>query len=176
MPDPRKRLVFVLLPLAAVATAAAEAPAAPQAYVDTRYVVAPHAAGGFTLERSSYDPDKRLAGASFLYRLKEQPDVVVNVYMYAAGRMAPDDALAGRAARALVPAMQVVNVGGCANATINLDVNATPAQSAAELSRQVMAHKGYSCHLSADAAGIAEHTVGADVIPIHYQASDWTSQ
>jgi len=168
MPDPRKRLVFVLLPLAAVATAAAEAPAAPQAYVDTRYVVAPHAAGGFTLERSSYDPDKRLAGASFLYRLKEQPDVVVNVYVYAAGRMAPDDALAGRAARALVPAMQVVNVGGC--------VNATPAQSAAELSRQVMAHKGYSCHLSADAAGIAEHTVGADVIPIHYQASDWTSQ
>jgi len=66
------------------------------------------------------------------------------------------------------PTMQVVNVGGCANAT--------PAQSAAELSRQVMAHKGYSCHLSADAAGIAEHTVGADVIPIHYQASDWTSQ
>ncbi|WP_411850527.1 hypothetical protein ACLB90_16760 [Stenotrophomonas sp. LGBM10] len=72
--------------------------------------------------------------------------------------------------------MQVVNIGDCANTTINLDVNATPAQSAAELSRQLRVHKGYNCHLSAEAAGIAERTRGADVIPIHYGASDWTSQ
>lgn len=283
-----KRLAIVLLSLAAVATAAAKAPAAPQAYVDTSYVVAPHEAGGFTLEHSSYDPGRRLSGASFQYRLAEHPDVVVSVYVYAAGRMAPDDALAtgmqafrtdlqhavdagtyaqleergqtafalspadvpaptpqrgvddailaaiigpdrlsgqklrldmqhtnsgqallsngylfyrqlyyvkvrvsafrtlladtafdalaDRAARALVPAVQVVNVGDCARATLNLDVNATPAQATAELSRQLRVHKGYNCYASTEEAGIAERTRGADVIPIHYAASDWTSQ
>jgi hypothetical protein len=55
-------------------------------------------------------------------------------------------------------------------------INATPAQAAAERSRQLRVHKGYNCYASTEEAGIAERTRGADVIPIHYAASDWTSQ
>lgn len=86
------------------------------------------------------------------------------------------DALADQAARALVPAIQVANVGGCADATIHIDVNNTPDQRAAALVRQATTHMGFNCHGSARDAGIDGQAGTADVVEIAYAADDWTSQ
>nr|WP_236494185.1 hypothetical protein [Xanthomonas phaseoli] len=86
------------------------------------------------------------------------------------------DALADQAARALVPAIQVSNVGGCADLTVHLDAKATPDQGAAEMARQIKTHLGLNCHGSTKQAGIEELVETAEVIEIAYDPSEWKSQ
>ncbi|MCF7750820.1 hypothetical protein KQ945_08680 [Bacillus subtilis subsp. subtilis] len=289
------RRICLLLSLCLLAAAPAEASArqkdaAPtRAYVETSYVIAPRRVGDFTLVSSSFDPGNHLAGASLLYQVKDHPEVTINLYVYAAGRLDPDtavtegmqafdegmkqavssgtyssqralgpasaflltgadaprpasasdldaavlgavtrtnqipgqkvrlqlhratrdaplrsnaylfykqlhyvkvrisawepdiaagvfDALADQAARALVPAVRVANVGGCASATLYVDPHAPQDQMAAMLTGQLSRQQGYNCHASADAAGIDERRTTADVIEIAYAPDDWTSQ
>lgn len=86
------------------------------------------------------------------------------------------DALADQAARALVPAVRVANVGGCASATIYVDPKAPQDQMAAMLTGQLRRQQGFNCHASASAAGIEDHRDTADVVEIPYYADDWASQ
>lgn len=86
------------------------------------------------------------------------------------------DAFADQAARTLVPAIQVANIGGCADATIHIDTNATPERTAAELVRQASLQLGLNCHGSAKDAGLAHAADANDVVEIAYAADDWTSQ
>ncbi|WP_369980856.1 hypothetical protein [Xanthomonas bundabergensis] len=86
------------------------------------------------------------------------------------------DALADRTARTLVPAIEVANVGGCAGATIHIDVNDPPEQRVAALVRQARTQMGFNCHGSAKDAGIDGHAGTAEVIEIAYAAGDWTSR
>lgn len=80
-------------------------------------------------------------------------------------------ALADDAARSLVPAIEVTNVGACANFNITLAQDQTPEQMAAAASQQLAAQMRYNCHEAARAP--AE---GTEVVRIDYDASDWTSQ
>ncbi|QBG95706.1 hypothetical protein EYC55_09770 [Xanthomonas oryzae] len=86
------------------------------------------------------------------------------------------DALADQAARALVPAIQVSNVGGCADLSVHLDAKATPDQGAVEMARQIKTHLGLNCHGSTRQAGIEELVKTAEVIEIAYDPSEWKSQ
>ncbi|MEG2806280.1 hypothetical protein [Stenotrophomonas sp.] len=86
------------------------------------------------------------------------------------------DTLADRAARRLVPAAQVANIGGCAGGTIYVDPSAEPAQGAIQLARQMAIVQGYNCHGSASAARVDPDAPGNVVIRIDYDADDWKSQ
>ncbi|WP_238151814.1 MULTISPECIES: hypothetical protein [Xanthomonas] len=89
----------------------------------------------------------------------------------------PDfDALADQAARALVPAVKVTNIGGCADLTIHLDAKAKPEQGAVDMTRQLKAHLGFNCYTSTKQAGIEDLVKAAEVIEIAYSAGDWKSQ
>lgn len=171
-----KRFVFVLLLFVVVVMVVVEVLVVLQVYVDICYVVVLYVVGGFILECSSYDFDKWLVGVSFLYWLKEQLDVVVNVYVYVVGWMVFDDVFVGCVVCVLVLVMQVVNVSGCVNVIINFDVNVILVQFVVELSCQVMVYKGYSCYFLVDVVGIVEYIVGVDVILIYYQVLDWMLQ
>lgn len=284
-----RSLLFACL-LVVFASAAPAKPKAPpaRAYVETSYLVAPKTVGDFALIRSKYDPAAKLAGAGFHYALADQPALVIDVFVYPAGRLDPAkaiadgmvafradlaaavsqgaytqlrelgdepfalngdaapspqadndadaavlaaiaqservhgqklrldmhrtstdmplfsngylfykqlyyfkvrvsaaqeriardsfDALADQAARALVPAIHVANVGGCADATIHIDVNDTPEQSAVALVRQATTHMGFNCHGSVKDAGIDGQAGTAEVIEIAYAADDWKSR
>ncbi|XQA67534.1 hypothetical protein ACM9XC_09485 [Xanthomonas sacchari] len=95
----------------------------------------------------------------------------------AAQDIGPDafDTLADQAARALVPAIQVTNVGGCATPTIQIDPNGKPEQAALQLVRQSTLYQGFNCSKSAADAGIDRAAGNAAVIEIAYDAGDWAS-
>lgn len=86
------------------------------------------------------------------------------------------DALADQAARALVPAIQVSNVGGCADLSVHLDAKATPDQGAVEMARQIKTHLGLNCYGSTRQAGIEELVKTAEVIEIAYDPSECKTQ
>jgi len=86
------------------------------------------------------------------------------------------DALADQATRALVPAVQVENVGGCAAGAIQVDSNASDTQMMHAIARQLSQQQGYHCHVSASTVPIEERRATADVIEIAYDADDWKSQ
>jgi hypothetical protein len=262
-------------------------PAPARAYIETSYLTAPRTAGAFQLTRSKYDPAAKSAGAGFHYAMTAHPELVIDVFVYPAGRhdtataladglaafrrdmasavtegtysrldelthapfvlggkaarasapangvdaavqatiaesertpgeklqldlrlqdglrlfsngylfykqlyyfkvrvsaakddIAQDrfDMLADQAARTLVPAIQVANVGGCADATIHLDVNDTPERNAVELVRQARLQMGFNCHASVKDAGLDQAADTADVVEIAYSADDWASR
>lgn len=84
--------------------------------------------------------------------------------------------LTDRAARTLVPAIEVVNIGSCANSTINLDINASPDEVAEALVTQASVHQGYNCHANASDAGIEKKSESAEVIDISYEPAEWKSE
>lgn len=86
------------------------------------------------------------------------------------------DALADQAARTLVPAIEVANIGACADAAIHIDTNGTPERTAVELVRQARLQMGFNCHDSAEDAGLAHAADANDVVAIAYAADDWRSQ
>ncbi|WP_282278366.1 hypothetical protein [Stenotrophomonas sp. PS02297] len=86
------------------------------------------------------------------------------------------NALTDRAARQLVPALQVANVGGCAGGTIHLSTDASPEQGAVQLVRQATLLKGHNCHPSIEEAGIADQRATFKVVEITFDADEWKSQ
>ena len=92
----RRCLCATFLALAFVPSAAISMPAddaTPRAYVETTHIVAPKHVGGFSLKRSSFDPQAKYSGAGFTYRSDEAPHPTISVFVYPAGRMAQADAL-----------------------------------------------------------------------------------
>ncbi len=86
------------------------------------------------------------------------------------------DALADRAARALIPAVQVTNIGDCANATITLSPDAAPEAGAVAMIQQLTVHQGYNCHASTDKAGLPAPGADSETVQISYTADEWKSQ
>ncbi|MEB1549902.1 hypothetical protein VDQ94_13550 [Xanthomonas campestris pv. campestris] len=86
------------------------------------------------------------------------------------------ESLADQAALALVPAIQVTSIGGCAKASIRVDTDATPEEQAVALARQIKTHLGFNCHGTLKEAGIEDAARTADVVEIAYDAGDWKSQ
>lgn len=86
------------------------------------------------------------------------------------------NALTDRAARLLVPALQVANVGGCAGGTIHLSADAAPEQSVLQLVRQATLLLGNNCHSSMEEAGIADQRATAEIVEIAFDADEWKSQ
>lgn len=278
--------VCLLALVAGTAPAKPKQPPAPaRAYIETSYLVAPKTADVFQLTRSKYEPAAKAAGAGFHYAMTTHPELVIDVFVYPAGRRDPAtalaeglaafrrdmasavtkgtyarldelthapfvlggeaapapangldaavqaaiaesertpgeklqldlrlqsgmrlfsngylfykqlyyfkvrvsaaqdaiaqdsfDTLADQAARTLVPAIQVANVGGCADAAIHLDVNDTPEHNAVELVRQARLQMGFNCHASAKDAGIDQAADTVDVVEITYSADDWASR
>jgi hypothetical protein len=279
--------VCLLVAVPGLAIAKTTPPADARPYVEASYISAPRVVADFNLERSSYDPAAKLAGAGFLYRSSKEPQATASVFVYPAGRVgqaeavesgmqalygelkqavaagiyaqlqelgeepfplaayvAPGkgttaidtaviqtmakaeqihgtrlrlsmqhvssnqplhsnaylfykqlyyvklrisadqasmsreafDALADRAARSLIPAVQVANVGGCAAGTIYVDPSATPEQTAVQLAGQMALQKGYNCHGTASDAGVDAGAADVSVVEIRYDADDWKSQ
>ncbi len=86
------------------------------------------------------------------------------------------NALTDLAARTLVPAIEVVNVGGCAATTITVTADAPPEQTARELALQSTTHQRYNCHADTAKAGIDRKSRQAEVVEISYTADEWKSQ
>lgn len=86
------------------------------------------------------------------------------------------DALADRAARALIPAVQVTNIGDCTNATITLSPDAAPEAGAVAMIQQLTVHQGYNCHASTDKAGLPAPGADSETVQISYTADEWKSQ
>ena len=301
-----KRFARLAVPLLALATSvtalaasvtagAQETPSASaRAYVETSYAIAPKAAGDFTLEQSTYDPQQKYAGAGFRYTVPGHQETRIDVYVYPAGKLdratalssgmegfradlqraldagiytdlqldddqafmlaeaddAPppakrrtrrrDDDIAGvlaavlqanlpvgrelpmrmnlqpqdwpmhsvgylfyknlyyikvrasaaqsrisaesfdtltdRAARTLVPAIDVANIGDCANSVIHVAQDASANEIAKALVTQSAEHQLDNCHLDADDAGIAGKSADAEVVVIGFDPGEWTSK
>ncbi|WP_051175995.1 hypothetical protein [Luteimonas mephitis] len=82
-------------------------------------------------------------------------------------------ALADRAARSLVPAIDVVNIGDCANAVITVDPDGDPQAIAEALVTQSVAYQRENCFKDAATAGITEKSADARVVEIGFDAQDW---
>jgi len=288
----RRCLCATFLALAFVPSAAISMPAddaTPRAYVETTHIVAPKHVGGFSLKRSSFDPQAKYSGAGFTYRSDEAPHPTISVFVYPAGRLAQADALrdgmiafredlrlaeeagtysdlqvlaagafplsgsdeasasngdsspdaellatiakAGRidgerlqlrlrlpgrdgdiqsagflfykqlyyfkvrvsadatsmpgdaflafadtAARTLVPAIQAVNIGDCANATITIPAGGSAEDGARALVREATLQQSYNCHADRDAAKLDALARDAEVVEIGYRADEWKSR
>ena len=290
------RPVLLLLPLYLLLSTASLPAAAEQAgntaderpYIETSYLQAPHLAGGFSLQASSYDPANKYAGAGFRYTSDDHPGLRIDLYVYPAGRMNPAEALqvgmrdlrasmayaqaqgsysqlreldeatfalpagptagtapandfdarviaaiaaieqvegrklqlqlslpprelpmhsnaylfykqlywfklrasaaqqdiaqdrfnalADRAARELVPALQVAHVGSCASAQINVSADAPDEEAALDLMRQITVHQSFNCHQDAGKAVSAQQRLDHDIVEIAFSAQDWKSQ
>jgi hypothetical protein len=85
-------------------------------------------------------------------------------------------ALADAAARTLVRAIEVDNIGGCLDNTIEVPADAAPDAIATLLVRRSAEMQGKNCFDSAATAGIAKKTRDARVVDIAYDPGDWKSQ
>jgi|GEM_PF-354733 len=86
-------------------------------------------------------------------------------------------ALADRAMRELVPAVQAYNIGGCGDTTITVDSNLSAEDVADMFMRQLVAAQTRSeasnCHAEPDPAELAALAEGAEVVAIEYAPGDW---
>ena len=85
-------------------------------------------------------------------------------------------ALADMAARTLVPAIEVANVGSCANVVVNIDKDAAAKEVGDALMTQVAAHQSENCFMNEAAAGIGGKSRDARVVGIRFDPSDWNGQ
>ncbi|WP_202841139.1 hypothetical protein [Luteimonas saliphila] len=85
------------------------------------------------------------------------------------------DALVDRAARTLVPAIEVANVGACARSVIHVTAEAPAEEVAREMVMQGTEHQGYNCHETAEAADIGRKSADAEVVEIAYRAEEWNA-
>ncbi|WP_369939316.1 hypothetical protein [Xanthomonas medicagonis] len=87
--------VCLLASIAGAASAEPKQPPAPaRAYIETSYLIAPKTAGAFQLTRSKYNPAAKSAGAGFHYAMATHPELVIDVFVYPAGRHDATTALA----------------------------------------------------------------------------------
>lgn len=84
--------------------------------------------------------------------------------------------LVDMAARTLVPAIEVANVGGCASSEIVLDPNSDPDKIAEILLRRSIEIQGENCFADAGKAEIERKSDHARRIEIHFTAQDWKSE
>jgi len=86
-------------------------------------------------------------------------------------------ALADRAMRELVPAVQAYNIGSCGDTTITIDSNLSGEDAADMFMRQLVAAQTRSeasnCHAEPDPAELAALAEGAEVVAIEYAPGDW---
>lgn len=85
-------------------------------------------------------------------------------------------ALADSAASTLVPAIQVANIGGCAQAVITLDSNVTADAMARALVAQSAAAEDENCYLDEASADIASKSTGASTVEITFDPGDWNGK
>lgn len=86
------------------------------------------------------------------------------------------EALADRAARTLVSAIQVVNIGGCANRVIRVNPDANPDAFTGILIQQAALAASENCYPDTQKAKLDEKSAHARVVPIHFDASEWKSE
>ncbi|MCC7096532.1 MAG: hypothetical protein IT472_05090 [Thermomonas sp.] len=86
------------------------------------------------------------------------------------------DALADRAARTLVPAIEVINLGGCANKEIQVNPDAGSDTVAETLMRKLAQFESENCFADTQAAKLDEKSEHASVVTIHFNASDWKTE
>ncbi|MDQ3494057.1 MAG: hypothetical protein M3485_00635 [Pseudomonadota bacterium] len=93
-------------------------------------------------------------------------------------RVSADDfhTLADHVAHTLVPAIEVVNVGDCANSVINLSTAASTEEIAKSLVTQAATHQGYNCHSTTEAAGMDKKRKDTEVVEISYSLQEWRSE
>lgn len=86
-------------------------------------------------------------------------------------------ALADRAMRELVPAVQAYNIGSCGDTTITIDSNLSGEDAADMFMRQLVAAQTRSeagnCRAEPDPAELAALAEGAEVVAIEYAPGDW---
>lgn len=63
-------------------------------FIEETRVVAPGRVGDFELEGSRYDPARKDAGVAFRYRLPAHPEMRIDLFVYPAGLMPEQDAIA----------------------------------------------------------------------------------
>ena len=85
-------------------------------------------------------------------------------------------ALADNAARMLVPAIEVDNIGGCLDNTIEVPKDADPDAIGRILIRRTAEIQGKSCFDSATSADIAKKSKNARTVTIAFNPDDWKSQ
>ena len=89
-------------------------------------------------------------------------------------------ALADRAMRELVPAVQAYNIGSCGDTTITIDSNLSEKDAADAFMRQIVAAQTRSeasnCHARPDEAELAAMAEGAEVVEIEYAPGDWRGE
>lgn len=85
-------------------------------------------------------------------------------------------ALADRAARELAASIETFNLGGCANATITVDPNASPDAFAETLVRRTAEIQGENCIGKADDAKLAQKSKDARVVTIEFSPDDWKAE
>ena len=85
-------------------------------------------------------------------------------------------ALADNAVRVLVPAIEVDNIGGCLDNTIEVPTDADPDAIGKILIQRTAEIQGKSCFDSAKSADITEKSKDARVVTIAYDPGDWKSQ
>ncbi len=85
-------------------------------------------------------------------------------------------ALADNAARTLVSTIEVDNIGGCLDNTIEVPSDADPDAIARILVQRTAEIQGKSCYDSAATAEIAKKSKDARVVDITYDPGDWKSQ
>ena len=89
-------------------------------------------------------------------------------------------ALADRAMRALVPAVQAYNIASCGDATITIDSTLPPDEIADTFMRQLVAAQTRSeasnCHAAPDPAELAALAKDAEVVAIEYAPDDWRDE
>lgn len=84
--------LLVITTGAAVAGSASEATST-RPYVETSYLIAPRQVADFALEKASFNPARKYAGAGFRYRLDGHPAIRIDIYVYPAGRMSQAQAM-----------------------------------------------------------------------------------
>lgn len=63
-------------------------------FVSRTHVIAPRHVGDFILEGTSYDQANRFAGLGIRYTLADHPETRFDLFVYPAGRMSPEQAIA----------------------------------------------------------------------------------
>lgn len=84
--------------------------------------------------------------------------------------------LADRGARELVSAIEVLNLGGCANAVIEVDPKADPEAFAEVFVRRSAEIQGENCIGKPDAEQLARKSAAARVVTIEFSPNDWKAR
>ncbi|MCW5581832.1 MAG: hypothetical protein KIS72_10885 [Luteimonas sp.] len=90
------------------------------------------------------------------------------------------EALADRAMRELVPAVQAYNIGSCGDVTLYVDPDLPEREAVDALMRELVAAQTRSeasnCHAKSEESEVAALAEDADVVTIEYAPEDWGGQ